>query len=270
MNVMTEPWQYQFFPVAVIASILVLLLGAVVGVSIKEREQIYLGQGVSQSMLAGAVISASSGIVGVLGAFVAALLSSLVSYVLGKRRIDGENVSIAITSSAFLSVGVAVLSMRREQALNTSNLLFGNVLGADWTQVAVTATVLAVVGLFYVRYARKLALIGMSREVAGGSGLKVRTLEIAHTVCVAAAVSVSVHTAGVLLTIAALVIPGAVARCWSKTLLGMYATSSVAAIVVAFSGIYVSYYTDMPSGPAVCLVGVSIYALSAAFDTVKN
>jgi ABC-type Mn2+/Zn2+ transport system permease subunit len=129
---------------------------------------------------------------------------------------------------------------------------------------------LAVVGLFYVRYARKLALIGMSREVAGGSGLKVRTLEIAHTVCVAAAVSVSVHTAGVLLTIASLVIPGAIARCWSKTLLGMYATSFVVAIVVAFLGIYLSYYTDIPSGPAVCLVGVSIYAVSAAFDTIKN
>jgi ABC-type Mn2+/Zn2+ transport system permease subunit len=270
MNIITEPWRYQFFPVAVLASMLVLALGAVVGVSLKEREQIYLGQGVSQSMLAGAIISASSGVTGVLGAFIAAILSSLVSYMLGKRRVDGENVSIAITSSAFLSIGVAVLSMRRERALNTTNLLFGNVLGADWTQVTTTAAVLVLAGVFYVKYARRLSLIGMSREVAGGAGLKVRTLEITHALCVAAAVAVSVHTAGVLLTIASLVIPGAIARCWTKTLLGMYAASTVSAVVVAFLGIYVSYYTDIPSGPAVCLIGVSIYAASAAFDTLKT
>jgi ABC-type Mn2+/Zn2+ transport system permease subunit len=262
VHFITEPWGYEFFPRALVACIVVMVLGSLAGVSVRSQRQVYLGQGISQSMLAGAGAASLLGVDGFVAASLSALAAAAAVAVIARTRRTGTDVAIAIVASALLALGVAALSMGRAQALNTTNLLFGNVLGATWGQVGVSVAVAGVAGTFFVVQARKLALVGLSVDVAVAHGVRVRSLEIAQIVMVALSVATFVQVAGTMLAIVALVVPTAVAHCWSRSVGGLHVVGAVVGAAAAGIGLYVSYWTDIPSGPSLTITAVMMYLVS--------
>ena len=252
MRYITEPLEYGFFVRALVASLLVMLLGALAGPSVHARRQVYLGQGVSQSMLLGVAGASLAGMPGVFAAAAAAALASWLVLVLEKKL--ETDVAIATVGGTFLSLGVTVLSVRRDRAVNVSNLLFGNVLGVTWSDVLVLAVVVITTGSVFVVTARSLALLGVSREVARAHGVRVRWLEASQTLAVAFAVASFVQVAGTLLAICAIVLPTAIAQRQARTLGGVHAIAALSGCGCALAGLYVSYWTDVPSGPAITLL----------------
>lgn len=166
-------------------------------------------------------------------------------------------VSVRSQRQVYLGQGVG-----RAQAVNTTNLLFGNVLGATWSQIWSGVVVAVGAGTFFVAQVRKIALIGMAPDVAGAHGVRVRRLEVAQIVMVAVSVATFVQVAGTLPAIVALVIPTAVAHCWSRSILGLHAIGVAAAVIAAVIGLYASYWSDIPSGPALPLTSALMYLLS--------
>ena len=255
MRLVLEPLGYEFFPRALLAAVLVLVLGSLAGPGVRARRQVYLGHGVSQAMLLGVAVAAVQGtrswlvpLAATLAAVVAAGLVALL-----ERHLESD-VAIAVTGSGMLAVGVTVLSVLRERTVNVSNLLFGNVLGVSWSDVAVLGATVVVTGVFYISAARRLALLGVSRDVAVAHGVRVRRLEVVQTIAVAASVAAFVQVAGTLLAVSALVLPTAIAQLRSRTLVSVHVIGALAAIFAAVTGLYVSYWTDIPSGPATSLV----------------
>lgn len=272
MNLVLEPFDYEFFPRALLAAILVLVLGALAGPGVLGRRQVYLGQGVSQAMLLGVALAAVSGVSSPLLVFFAAtgsalLAAGLVAFL--QRRLEAE-VSIAVTGSTMLALGVSVLSMQRDRAVNVSNLLFGNVLGVTWGDVLVLAVTSAIAGGFFVYAGRSLALLGVSREVAVAHGVRVRRLELLQTVMVAAAVASFVQVAGAILAVAALVLPTTIAHLRVRSLVGIHALGVFAAVFAAVLGLYVSYWSDVPSGPATVLVLTIVLGIGAVLPSRRR
>lgn len=272
MNLVLEPLGYEFFPRALLASVLVLALGALAGPGVLARRQVYLGQGVSQAMLLGVTLAAVSGssspVLMFLSATGAALLAAASASFL-QRRLETE-VAIAVTGSVMLALGVSVLSMRRDRAVNISNLLFGNVLGVTWGDVLVLAVTALLAGGFFVTSARSLALLGVSRDVAIAHGVRVRRLELLQTVMVALSVASFVQVAGTLLTVVALVLPTTIAQLRVRSLTGIHVVGVVTAVLAAVLGLYVSYWEDVPSGPAIALVLAVFLAVSAALPSRRR
>jgi ABC-type Mn2+/Zn2+ transport system permease subunit len=256
VNLVLEPLGYEFFVRGLLAAALVLVLGALAGPGVLARRQVYLGQGVGQAMLLGVALAAVSGVSSPLLVFISAttaalLAAGVVSFL--QHRLESE-VAIAATGSTMLALGVSVLSMQRDSAVNVSNLLFGNVLGVTWGDVLVLAITLGLAGGFFVFAARSLALLGVSHDVAVAHGVRVRRLEILQTVMVAASVASFVQVAGTLLAVAALVLPTSIAQLRSRSLVGVHALGVTAAVFASVLGLYVSYWKDVPSGPAITLV----------------
>jgi ABC-type Mn2+/Zn2+ transport system permease subunit len=257
-----EPFTYEFFPRALVASILVMLLGALAGPGVQARRQVYLGQGVSQSMLLGVAAAALVGLPGILAAALAAALASGAVVALQKRV--ETDVAIATIGGAFLSLGVIVLSVRRDRAVNVSNLLFGNVLGVTWGDVMVLAGVVVVAGGVFLVSARSLALLGISREVAMAHGVRVARFELTQTLAVALTVAAFVQVAGTLLAISAIVLPAAIGHQRARTLAGVHAVAALAGSCAAVLGLYASYWSDIPSGPAITVIA-TVVLVAAAF-----
>jgi manganese/iron transport system permease protein len=256
MNLLLDPLGYAFFPRALLASILVMILGALTGPGVRARRQVYLGQGVSQSMLVGVAAAAVGGASGVLAAALSACMAAACITLLS-RRLETE-VAIATVAGLLLSLGVTVLSVRRDRAVNVSNLLFGNVLGVSWGDVVALAGVVVLTGGFFVLSARRLALLGVSREVARAHGMRVGALEAAQTVAVAVSVAAFVQVAGTLLAVSALVLPTAVAHVLCRSVRGVHIIGAAVAVGAATIGLYASYWWDIPSGPAITITATLI------------
>jgi manganese/iron transport system permease protein len=260
----TEPLAYGFFTRGLFAAVLVLVGGAMLGFGVLTRRSAYLGQGISQAMLAGVAIGAYAGVGSTTAAFAAAVIAAAAVGALSRVGRLGLDASIAVVASALFSLGVAVISADRSRAVNLNNLLFGNVLGVSWADVGVLAATVTVAASFSVMFGRKLALAAAAPQVADAHGIDVRRIEMFRLLALAMITAASVQVVGVTLVVAALVLPAATGSVWSRTLGGAHVVAVTAACLTGTTGLFVSYWTDLASGPAVVLTGTVYYLVALA------
>lgn len=258
----TEPWAFGFFTRGLFAAVLVLVGGAMLGFGVLTRRSAYLGQGISQAMLAGVALGAYAGVGATTAAFVAAVIAAAAIAALSRVGRLGLDASIAIVASALFSLGVAVISADRSRAVNLNNLLFGNVLGVSWTEVVVLTATVTITTAFSVLFGRKLALAAAAPQVADAHGVDVRRLELVRLVTLALITAAAVQVVGVTLVVAALVLPAAIGSMCARTLAGIHLVAIAAAVATGVTGLYVSYWSDLASGPAVVLTGTAYYLLT--------
>lgn len=255
----TEPLQHGFFVRALIAAVLVLAGASMLGFGILSRRYAYLGQGVSQSMLTGIAIGAFAGVNSTVAAFVAAVAAAALINRLGAVKGLGSDAAVAVVASAGLSLGVALISADRTRAVNLTNLLFGNVLGVTWPEVFTLAFAVTLAVVFSVIFGRRLALSALAPQVAAAHGVNVARLEMFRLVVIALVTSASVQVVGVTLVVAALVIPAATAALITSTLGAAHVAAGAIGAFTAVFGLFLSYWFDISSGPAVVLTGTGIY-----------
>lgn len=265
-----EPLQAGFFVRGIVAAVLVMVGGAVLGFGVLTRRSAYLGQGVSQSMLAGVAAGATLGASPTLSAFAGALIAAVLISSLSKVKGLGPEAAVAIVSSAALSAGVALISADRTRAVNLNNLLFGNVLGVTWTEIITLTFAVTGACVFSVWHGRRLALSAIAPSVAVAHGVNVRRLELARVVTLAMITAAAVQVVGVTLVVAALVLPAGVGAALTRTLGGAHLVAVGTAVITGVLGLYVSYWYDLASGPAVVLVGTLLYLLTLSAARVHS
>jgi ABC-type Mn2+/Zn2+ transport system permease subunit len=262
VSFLSDPLSYDFFPRALLAASLVFALGALAGVSIKARGQIYLGQGISQSLIAGVAAAALKGMYGFLASFLAAILAAVLVDIITRFFRTSFDVAIAVVSSTLMSLGIAFLSMNRDSAVNVTNILFGNVLGVTPQDVLLILGVFIVTGSFFVVFARKIVLSALALPVARSQGVKTQILLTSQLVFVSLAIASFVQVAGTLLSIVALVIPTATAQLLSRSLGPQHYIGAVVGVLAAITGLFISFYTNIPSGPAITLVASMFFVVA--------
>lgn len=262
INLITEPLANSFFIRGIIAAILVMIGGAVMGFGVITKRYAYLGQGVSQSMLAGVALGAVLGTGSTISAFIAAIIAATIISKLSKVKALGADTSVAIIASAAMSIGVIIISSDRSRNVNLNNILFGNVLGVSKTDLLILTLSVVTASSFNIINGRRLALACMSPSVAQAHGVNVRRIELQRLLMLSLVTAASVQIVGVTLVVAALVIPAATASLLTRTLGSAHLLAAIIATLIAIFGLYLSYWFDLASGPSVVITGTIIYTLA--------
>ncbi len=253
MDLITEPFTYDFFAKALIAGAVVGALCGALGVFVVLRRMSYIGQGLSQSVLGGVALAAMVSIDPYLGAIFATLVAGLLIHYVGRQHGVRPDAAIGIVSTTMFAFGVALVSANRNKAINLTDLLFGNILGvtaADITLVVVVAMVMAAVGFLFFK---QLVFTVVDSAAAAAHGVRAATIELAFTVALAAVVVVSIRIVGVLLIAAVIVIPASTARLIAKSFGPLVAIASALGVAAAVVGLFVSFHVEIASGPAIVL-----------------
>jgi manganese/iron transport system permease protein len=87
-------------------------------------------------------------------------------------------------------------------------------------------------------------------------------MEHLFTALLSAAIVASLHTVGLILVVAMLVIPGATAAMLTSRLATMMGVATVVGVVSGVGGLYGSFHLDVASGPAIVLVAGGCFALA--------
>jgi ABC-type Mn2+/Zn2+ transport system permease subunit len=269
MDLITEPFDYQFFSRALIAGILVGALCGALGVFVVLRRMSYIGQGLSQSVLGGVAPAAIAGIDPYLGAVAATITAGLLIHFIGRRHGVRPDAAIGIVSTTMFAIGVALVSVNRDRAVNLTDLLFGNILGvttSDIVLVGVTAIAMGVLGgLFF----KVLTFTVVDHAGAAAHGVRAAAVDLAFTVALAAVVVVSIRIVGVLLIAAVIVIPASTARLVNRSFGPLIAVSSLLGILAAVIGLFVSFHVEVASGPAIVITSASFFAIALIVTSVS-
>ena len=269
MDTLLEPFRYAFFDHALIVATLAGALCGLIGVYVVLRGMSYIGHGLSHAIFGGVAVGLALDIGLFVGAGVAGLVSSALILLIARRRSIGADAAIGVITSSAFAIGVIVIWLA-PSGLNPDALLFGNVLGVDLSEVFVVAGVAVLAGATVFWLYRKLLFSTFDPEVADVSGVSTIRMDMILAVLLTAVIAVCMNVLGVTLIAAMLVIPPVIGRLLTDSFHRMMWISMLTGAASGLVGVYLSFYLDWPSGPAVVLTAAAVFAVAYVVSAVRK
>ncbi|MFN8591804.1 MAG: metal ABC transporter permease [Thermomicrobiales bacterium] len=270
MNALFEPLAYEFFRHGLIAATLTGALCGLMGVYIVLRRMSYIGHGLSHAVFGGAVVSALAGWNFFLGAGAWGFLSALLIQGTARKRNIGADAAIGIITTASFALGVALISKTRSFQKNFESALFGNILGVTPEDLIAIGAVAAVIAVAVFFAYKQLLFATFDPEIAPIYGVPTRWVDAGFALALAATIVVCMNVVGVTLIAAAIVIPPVVARLLTNSFGQMTMLSTAIGALCGFAGMFLSYYWDIASGPAIILLAAAAFGVVYLMTSVTR
>lgn len=258
-----EPLQYGFMQRSLIIAVLVGCICAVVGSYLMVQRLALLGDAISHSVLPGLAVAFMLGINIFVGAFIAGVLSTMAIAWIRTRSPIKEDAAMGIVLSSFFALGITLITLiQKDNKIDLNHFLFGNILGVTPEEVIQTAIITAIVLMVVVLLYKELLFYTFDPLGAQAVGLPVNLLNFGLMVLIALTIVASMKAVGVVLVLALLITPGATAYLLVKQLNQVMFLGAVLGVVASVSGMYLSYFYNLPSGPAIVLVASGFFVLA--------
>ena len=264
-----EALSYPFFQRALAAGLLAAVACGIVGTFVVVRRIASISGGLSHAAFGGVGLGYLLGFEPTLGALGFGVLSALGIGVAELRLRQGLDTLIAMVWAVGMALGILFVSLAPGQAPDLLGYLFGNILLVSPGYVGLVALLdLLIVGTVLLLF-RRLRAVAFDEEFAWVVGVPVEALFLLLLTLVALTVVVLIRVVGVILVIALLTIPAAVARHWTDRLSRMMAlavltgAASIAAGLFLTFGLSSEFGIDIPTGPSIILLAAAVYGVSA-------
>ncbi|MBW4515919.1 MAG: metal ABC transporter permease [Timaviella obliquedivisa GSE-PSE-MK23-08B] len=261
LNLLLEPLGYEFMRNAIAIGVLVGILCPVVGSYLIVQRMALLGDVIAHCVLPGLSISFFFGVDILIGAFSTGILGSLlIAWIRSQTRVKVD-AAMALTFSTFFALGVTLITVLKNK-LDLDSFLFGDILGVTPHDIqrtfVIAALILFVVKLFY----KELLFYTFDKTGAQAIGLPINMLYFGFMAAITLTIIASMQAVGVILVISLLIGPALTAYLLVKELHQMMILGAILGAIASISGVYLSYYQNLPSGPAIVLVSSSLFLLA--------
>jgi len=265
LNLLLEPLGYEFMRNAIAIGVLVGILCPVVGSYLIVQRMALLGDVIAHCVLPGLSISFFLGVDILVGAFGSGILGALlITWIRAQTRVKVD-AAMALTFSTFFALGITLITVLQNK-LDLDSFLFGDILGVTPLDIqrtcVIAGLILLVVKLFY----KELLFYTFDKIGAQAIGLPINTLYFGFMVAITLTIIASMQAVGVILVISLLVGPALTAYLLVKELHQMMLVGAVLGAIASIAGVYLSYYQNLPSGPAIVLVSSSLFLLALLFS----
>ena len=259
---LTVPLGYPFMQRALVVSVMVAAVCAVLSCYLVLRGWSLMGDAISHAVLPGIVIAFILGLPLALGAFAAGLSCALLTGYLKENSRVKEDTVMGIVFSGMFGLGLVIFT-KIETELHLTHILFGNVLGVTVQDLAETALIAGGTLVVVLLRRRDLLLYCFDVNHARAVGLPVRALHYGLLILLSLTIVGSLKAVGIILVIAMLVAPGAIAYLLTDSFDRMLMIASAVAITSSVLGTIVSFHIDGSTGA--CIVLIQFLAFVLAF-----
>jgi zinc/manganese transport system permease protein len=207
-------------------------------------------------MLAGLSLPAMS-----IGGFVAGVVVALLTGLATRFASIKEDASFAGFYLLSLAAGVLLVS-KSGSNVDLMHILFGSVLAVDNAALYLVASVASVTLIVLALIYRPLLLESLDpvflRAVGGRGG----AWHTAFLMLVVLNLVAGFQALGTLMSVGLMMLPAITARLWAVTIGRMLLTAVGIALTSGLGGLLLSYYLELPSGPAIILLAGLAYLVS--------
>jgi manganese/iron transport system permease protein len=267
MNVLawiTVPLSYPFMQRALIVSILVGAACAVLSCYLVLKGWSLMGDAISHAVLPGIVIAHVVGLPLAAGAFAAGVSCALLTGYLKENSRVKEDTVMGIVFSGMFGFGLVIFT-KVDTDQHLLHILFGNVLGVTVRDLLETALIVTVTLVIVVLKRRDLLLYCFDPNHARSIGLPVRVLHYGLLVLLSLTIVVSLKAVGIILVIAMLVAPGAIAYLLTDSFERMLVIATIVAVASSALGTIVSFHIDGATGACIVLIQALVFVIAFLF-----
>ncbi len=260
-----EPLQFEFMRHALLTAVMMGVTCAVVGSYLIVQHMGLLGDVIAHAVLPGLAIAYYFGIDIFIGAFISGICSTLIiSGIQSQSRLKVD-VAMALVFSGFLALGIMLITLLRSK-IDLHSFLFGDILAVTSDDVSrtlwITLLILIGVKLFY----KELLFYTFNPLGAQAIGLPVHWIHLGLVAATTLAIIASMQAVGVVLVVSLLVGPASTAYLLVQELHLMMGLGALIGAGGSVAGMYMSYYLNVPSGPAIALAVSGLFILALLFS----
>ncbi len=261
MSAIFELFQYDFFLKAFLAAVFASISCGIIGSYIVSRRIVFISGGITHASFGGIGLAFFLGFNPLLGAVLFAVLSALGIQFFTKVAEIREDSSIAIWWSLGMALGIIFIYLTPGYTPNLMSYLFGNILTVSSSELWWMFLLNVVIILFFSLLFRKILYIAFDEEFARAAGLPVALFNYLTMILIALTVVLNIRVVGIILILSLLTIPQATANLYTKDFKKLILLSSVFAFFGTITGLFISYFLDIPSGAAIIFTLVTIFAV---------
>lgn len=260
----------EFLRLSLVATCMVAMTCAIAGAFVVLRGLAFVGDALAHGVVPGVAVALLAGFSGVLGAAIgAAVMMGGVGVVNRRYRLSSDT-SIGLLFVGMLALGVIIQSRSESFAGDLTKVLFGEVLGVSWSDIAWQFVALGAVAVTAWVCRRPFLLLSFDEGLAETSGFPVRRYANVMLAMVALTVVASFQTVGTLLVLGMLVAPAATGALFGRRISTVIAIAAVVGVVSSYVGLLVSYHADLAASASIVLVAVVVFALSATWVEIRR
>lgn len=253
---------YNFMQNALIAGVLASLASGIVGSYVVVKRITFISGGIAHAVLGGMGLAYYLGADPLRGAVAATVLSAVLLGLVNLKAKQHEDTIIGALWAVGMAVGIIFMSLTPGYNVDLMSFLFGNILMVTDTVLQALIVLDSAILLIVVVFYRQFMLVVFDEEQARLRGLSVELLYILLLCLIALTVVILMKIVGLILVIALLTLPAAVAGLFTARLSRMMILASLLSLVFTAAGLIISYNLNLPSG-AVIVVTAGLGYLAA-------
>ena len=254
-------FKYNFLQNAIMAAVLASIACGIIGTFIMEKKLVMMSGGIAHTAFGGIGLGYFLKVEPILTALGVSVVAAVAVAAVKRRAMTDSDLLIGMFWSLGMALGVVFIALTPGYPPDTASYLFGNILAVSRADLKLilgldVLVVLTVCSLFQVFKAYIF-----DEEFSNVAGVPVRLLEYLLFVLVAVTVVILIRVVGIILVIALLTAPPAIAKQFSYDMKKIMAISVFLGIVFSLSGLWLSYTVRLASGASIVMVAVGAYAL---------
>lgn len=253
-------FNYEFMRYALLAGILASLACGIIGTFVVVKRLVFISGGISHAAFGGLGICYFLGWPPLAGAFAVAGLVAVAMGAERSEKLRSHDAAIGVLWAVGMAIGIVFIYKTPGYAPNLMSYLFGDILTVArrdlYAMLALDGAVLLTLALLH----KELLSVSFDPTFAHVQGVPVRIMQTLLLFLVGSAIVVLIQVVGIILVIALLTIPTLIALRLSRRFNAVLVWSCVISLFMVLAGLAVSYLYDLPTGPAIVLIGVLLLA----------
>ncbi len=247
-----------FFRHSIVSGVLIAGLCSYLGVYIVLKRIAFIGLALSEIAALGVALGLFLGWQAEISAVVVTFLGVLFFWYRSKEQTRLPNESIIGATYALAgALGVILISKSPAIVASGIDLLTGNILYTTTSDLWLLGGLLLLVLPCHILLLKEFLFVSFDRETAHTTGLNTNFYEFVLYLTVGLVVAGSMRVGGILFVFGSLVVPPLVSLTLFRKINFVFVSSVVIAIVSVVSGIFLSYFLDLPSTPTIlCIYGL--------------
>ncbi len=267
LDILIEPFQYQYMQHAMISASLVGAVCAFLSAFLMLKGWSLIGDALSHSVVPGVAMAYALGLPYSVGAFIAGFLASVGIAALRYVSHLKEDAIIGFIFTTFFAFGLLLISLN-PTSVNVESIILGSILSVTESDL-IQMTIISIVSLILLLLIWKdLLLTFFDENQASAVGLSPTFLKIIFFTILSACTVASLQTVGAILVIAMVITPGATAYLLTDRFGVILILSTLIGFITSLTGTYLSYYLNGATG-GVIVVLQTITFLCAFFFAPK-
>lgn len=248
-----EPFSFTFMQQAFAIVLLVAVPTSILSCFLVLKGWSLMGDAISHSVLPGVILAYILGIPLAIGAFAAGMVCAIATGFISENSRLKEDTVMGVVFSSMFGVGLVMMT-KIDSNVHLDHILFGDVLGISWRDVVESGIITLLVVAFMLIKGKDLLVFVFDRQHAKVIGLPVTALHYGLLAMLSLTIVGALKAVGMILVIAMLIAPGAIAHLLTTKFQSMVMVSVAISLCCSFLGVYLSFFIDSAPAPTIIML----------------